>query len=100
MEAIGLSQIVQDLFENYLACIHEYVGDDDSSTKKVLRHSWQDEVDRVRTEVPRYKNKQKKPYNRRLPIDHPSIVWLADKGHRVRQFANKLFILCREKGGL
>jgi hypothetical protein len=92
MEAIGSSQIVQDLFENYLTYVHEHIGDDNSSTKKVLQHSWQDEMDRgIRTEVLRYKNKQKKPNNRCLPIDHPSIVWLADKVHRVRQFASSLY---------
>jgi hypothetical protein len=51
----------------------------------------------IRDHVPRYKNKQKKPDNGRLPIEHPSIIWLADKGHRVRQLANKLFKLCRKK---
>jgi hypothetical protein len=98
VEGNGLSQIVQDLFENYLAYIHEYVGDNDSSTKKVLRHLWQDEVDRgIRTEVLRYENIQKKPDNGCLPIDHLFIVWLAHKRHRVRLFVNKLFILCRKK---
>jgi hypothetical protein len=39
----------------------------------------------------------KKTDNGLLPVDHPSIVWLADKGHRVCQFANKLFKLARKK---
>jgi hypothetical protein len=48
MEAIGSSQIVKDLFVNYSAYIHEYFGDDDSSTKKMLQHLWQDEVDGIK----------------------------------------------------
>jgi hypothetical protein len=44
MEAIGSSQIVQTLFEKYHCYICEYVGDDDSSTKCILRRSWQDEI--------------------------------------------------------
>ena len=100
MEAIGSAKIVQNLFKNYPAYIYEYVGDDDSSTKKVLRHSWKDEVDagiRREEDFPRNKNGQKKPDNGLLPIDHPSIIWLADKGHRVRQLANKLFKLSKLK---
>ena len=92
MEAIGSSEIVDRIFRKYSAYIHEYVGDDDSSTKRVLRHSYQDEVDHwMRLDVPRDVSGKKKPDNGLLPIDHPTIIWLADKGHRVRQFANKLF---------
>jgi hypothetical protein len=36
MEAIGSAKIVQDLFAHHNAYILEYVGDDNSSTKKVL----------------------------------------------------------------
>jgi hypothetical protein len=101
MEAIFSSQIVQDVFDNYPAYIHEYVGDDDSSTKKVLRHLWQDEMDRgMREEVPQYKNKQKKPDSGRLPIDHPSIVWLADKGQTGSGSlrTNSLFFVGKKSG--
>jgi hypothetical protein len=98
MEAIGSSRIVERLFENYQAYIHEYVGDDDSSTKKVLRHSWQDEMDAgLRTDVPRYANNSKKPDNGLLPIEHPFITWLADKGHRVRGFSGKICNLAKLK---
>jgi hypothetical protein len=44
MEAIGSAKIVGNLFANHDTYIGEYVGDDDTSTKKVLRHSWADEV--------------------------------------------------------
>ena len=101
MEAIGSADIVHKVFKNYPAYICEYVGDDDSSTKKVLRHSWQDEVDhglREEKDFPRNKDGRKKPDNGLLPIDHPAIIWLADKGHsRVRQFAKKLYKLSRMK---
>jgi hypothetical protein len=98
MEAIGSANIVEDLFLDYNAYIYEYVGDDDSSTKKVLRHSWEEEVIAgTLDEVPRYINGKKKPDNGVLPIEHPNIIWLADKGHRVRQFASKLFKLAGMK---
>jgi hypothetical protein len=96
MEAIGSAKIVGELFDNYEAYICEYVGDDDASTKKVLRHSWADEVRagiRLEKDIPRNKDGKKKPDNGLLPIEHPEIIWQADKGHRVRQFANKLFKL-------
>ena len=49
MEVIGSSEIVDRIFERYPA----YVGGDDLSTKRVLRHSYQDEVDHwMRMEVP------------------------------------------------
>jgi hypothetical protein len=56
-------------------------------------------------EWPRYaskdKNKKgvKKPDNGLLPITQPEITWLADKNHRIRQVAKKLFGLCSEKKG-
>jgi hypothetical protein len=98
MEAIGSAKIVSDLFDRYDLYIHEYVGDDDSSTKKVLRHLWKEEMEAgLRDDVPRYESKVKKPDNGLLPIKHPSIIWLANKGHRVQGLANKLFMLCRKK---
>jgi hypothetical protein len=94
MEVIGSTQIMQDLFSTHNGYIHEYVGDNNSSTKKVLRHSWKEEMERgIRDELPKYDSRRFKPDNGLLPIDHPSIIWLADKGHHVRQFASKLFAL-------
>ena len=98
MEAIGSSKIVDQIFDKYKAYIYEYVGHNDSSTKRVLRHWYQDEVDYwMRFEVPRDATGKKKPDNGLLPIDHPAIMWLADKDHHVRQFANKLFKLAKMK---
>jgi hypothetical protein len=89
------STIAHNLYGSYKAFVYEYVGADDLSTKKVLWHSWEEEVlAGKRVEVPRHKKDgKKKPDNGVLPIEHPSIIWLADKGHRVRQFSNKLFNL-------
>jgi hypothetical protein len=98
MEAIGSAKIEQDIFVTYNTYIHEYVGDDDFSTKKVLWHSWKEEMERgLIDELPKYDIGRFKPDNGLLPIDHPSIICLANKGHRVRQFASKLFALCRQK---
>jgi hypothetical protein len=98
MEATGSSKICQNLFRDYNAYIYEYVDDEDASTKKVPRHSWEDQVIAgALDEVPRYKDGRKKADNWCLPIEHPIIIWLANKGRRVRQFANKLFKLAGKK---
>jgi hypothetical protein len=39
----------------------------------------------------------KKPDSGVLPIEHPSIFWLADKGHHIQQLISKLFILVAKK---
>ena len=46
MEVIGSAKIVQSLFKNYNAYIHEYVGVNDSLTKKVLHHLWAEEYNK------------------------------------------------------
>jgi hypothetical protein len=75
MEATGSSRICQKLFRDYNAYIYEFVGDDDASTKKVLRHSWEDQVIAgTLDEVPRYKDGRKKPNDGCLPIEHPIII--------------------------
>jgi hypothetical protein len=48
MEAIGSSRIVLRLFNSGDSFVLEYVSDDDSSTKKVLRHRY---VDQLETEI-------------------------------------------------
>jgi hypothetical protein len=74
MEAIGLAETVQELFDTHNTYIHEYIGDNDSSTKKVMRHLWQEDLDcGMREELPKYSNEEKKD-NGLLPIDHPSII--------------------------
>jgi hypothetical protein len=85
MEVIGTSTVGQNLYGSYEAFIYVYVGNGNSSTKQVLRHSWEEEVlAGIRVEVPRYKDGKKKPDDGVFPIEHPSIMWLADKGHCVR----------------
>jgi hypothetical protein len=46
---------------------------------------------------PRTKSGHKKPNSGLLPVDHPKIVFLADKGHRIRNFSRKHFALANEK---
>jgi hypothetical protein len=59
MEVIGSSKIVQDLFANYLAYDHKYVGNDDLSTKQMLQHLWQHEMEAgMREDIPQYQNKK------------------------------------------
>jgi hypothetical protein len=75
MEAIGSSRICQNLFRDYNAYIYEYIGDDDASTKKMLRHSWEDQVIAgTLDEVPRYKDGRKKPimgaYQLSIPLSY------------------------------
>jgi hypothetical protein len=55
MEAIGSAHCVEGVFSKYKAYVREHIGDDDSSTKNVLRHSWKEEMERtLRDDVPRY----------------------------------------------
>jgi hypothetical protein len=44
-----------------------------------------------------YKSGCKKPNSGLLPVDDPKIVFLADKGHRVRSFARNCFPLANKK---
>jgi hypothetical protein len=98
MEAIGSSRIVLRLFESGDCVVVEYVSDDDSSTKKILRHSYADQLEKgIIDEYPRYENGKKKTDNGCLPIGHPTITWLADRNHRIRQVASKIFGLCSKK---
>jgi hypothetical protein len=50
MEPVGSAKIIHGLFENNQAYVYKYVGDGDLSTKKVLRHLWQKEMDDGMTE--------------------------------------------------
>jgi hypothetical protein len=104
MEAVGSARIVEWVCSFGDCFVNEYVGDDNSSTKKVMQHSyadmmWVGKIDRW----PRYALKDKKrrgakkPDNGLLPITHPEITWLADKNHRIRQVAKKIFGLCLKK---
>jgi hypothetical protein len=107
MEAVGSARIVQRVCLLGDCFVSKYVGDDDSSTKKVMQHSYADmlRVGKI-NEWPHYASKDdkkkgaKKPDNGLLPsIAHPKITWLANKNHRIRQVARKIFGLCSKKKG-
>jgi hypothetical protein len=49
-----------------------------------------DRIDEI--DCPRYANGQKKPDNGILPLLHPVMQFLADKGHRVRGYSRVLFV--------
>jgi hypothetical protein len=60
MEAIGICKIVLRLYHSGDCVVLEYVSDDDSSTKKVLRHSYADELEQgLIDNLPRYENGKK-----------------------------------------
>jgi hypothetical protein len=99
MEATGAARIVARLFENEeVKCfVAMLVTDDDSSVRKILTHSYRELIDagfKTDADWPRYKNGTgaKKPDNGLLPLLHAIILFLADKGHRVRGYASKLFV--------
>jgi hypothetical protein len=106
MEAVGSERIVNRVCSLGDFFVSEYVGDNDLSIKKVMQHSYADmlRVGKI-NEWPQYAKKDekkkgaKKPDNGLLPIAHPEITWLADKSHRIRQVAKKIFGLCVKKKG-
>jgi hypothetical protein len=106
MKAVGLARIVNRVCALGDSFVSEYVGDDNSSTKKVMQHSYADMLHVGKMdEWPQYASKDekkkgaKKPDNGLLPITHSEITWLADKNHRIRQVAKKIFGLCSKKKG-
>jgi hypothetical protein len=57
MEAVGSCRIVMRICESGDCYVHEFVSDDDSSRKKVLRHSYVDQLEKgTIDELPRYEN--------------------------------------------
>jgi hypothetical protein len=89
MEALGLSKIITRIGERGDCFVGEFVGDDDSSTKKIMRHSYADLwregklIDWPRYEGAQGKTGQSKTDTGLLPISHPEITWLADRNHRI-----------------
>jgi hypothetical protein len=78
--------------------VSEYVSDDNSSTKKVLCHSYADELETGRIDnLPRYENGKRKNDTGLLPIGHPAIKWLADRNHRIRSFRKNIFAYVNQK---
>jgi hypothetical protein len=98
MEAIGSCGIVLRLYHSGDCVVLEYVSDDDSSTKNVLRHSYSDQLDKGLIDTfPRYENGKKTNDTGLLPIGHPAIKWLADRNHRIRGVSKKIFHLVNQK---
>jgi hypothetical protein len=103
MEALGSSKIINTICERGDCFVSEYVGGDDSSSKKVVRHSYADLLREGKLdEWPRYKGADtkkgpKKPDTGLLPISHPEITFLVDRNHRIRQIAKQIFFLYRQK---
>jgi hypothetical protein len=88
MEATGAATLVRRLFENLenKCYVANLVTDDDSSVRKILTHSYREQLKVlifIDTEWPRYANSKKNPDNGLLPLLHAIIRFLADKGHRV-----------------
>jgi hypothetical protein len=100
----GAVSLVVNLFSDETVFIGDFFSDDDASARVVL-HSVEDLIEAgkmKKEEWPRYNGKgaAKKPDNGKLPINHPLINFLADKGHRVQGYGKKYFALaalCKEK---
>jgi hypothetical protein len=89
MEAAGSGRLTTNLFDTGKVVIGTHVGDNDSSCRMLMCHSFQDLIDEGKMESAawsRYKGKGKikKPNDGLLPVLHPPIVFKGDKGHRVR----------------
>jgi hypothetical protein len=96
MEAAGAARIANRLFLNDKDKCHiaHLVTDDDSSVRKMLTHSHKDLTDSLQATIDdwaMHANGQKKPNNGLLPILHPPITFLADKGHRNRGCSSAMF---------
>ena len=92
MEATKAARIVKRLLETFNVYIVEYVSDDGSSCRKILTHSYRELILEKRMtegEWPRNNSGRRKPDNGLLPVKHPAIKFLADKGHRVRSSFKK-----------
>jgi hypothetical protein len=77
------------------------VTDNDSSVRKILTNSYRELLAANRIteeECPRYANGKTKSDNGLLPIEHPVIELLTDKGHHVRGYARVIFAeACKSK---
>jgi hypothetical protein len=68
MEAVGSCRTVMRICESGDCYVREFVSDDDSSTRKVLRHSYVDQLEKGTIDelLPRYDNGKKKSRQRSL----------------------------------
>lgn len=96
MEAHGLLACVVQLWETSKLFVRRFVIDDDATTKAHAQHSYKALIDAGRmdkTAWPRTEAKHRKKDNGKLPLDHPPVIFMADRNHRVRQFAGYLYAL-------
>ena len=98
MEAHGAKLFVLKMFNEFNCFVRELVADDDSSIRRILKHSFKDLFAMGLIEdVPHYDNGKKKPDNGELPANHISIHFFTDKNHRVRAVAKEIFAMVSKK---
>jgi hypothetical protein len=96
MEAVGALRNVRKIWERGDSYVGTYVMDDDSTTCSVLSHPYKEMLCLGRILVDQVPNKIKKSPksdNGQLWLDHLEILPLADKNHRGKNFAKKIFQL-------
>jgi hypothetical protein len=96
MEAVGALRNVRKIWERGDSYVGTYVMDDDSTTRAVLSHPYKEMLHLGRItadQVPSRIKKSPKSDNGQLWLDHPEILPLADKNHRGKNFAKKIFQL-------
>ena len=89
MEATGAIENVVNIFNEHGCYVAMLACDDDSSSKAVLQWSYKDLEFQATAngEVyvwPKTASGRKKTDNGKLPLEHPMMIFLADKNHRVR----------------
>jgi len=103
MEAHAAVACVTALFKTGIAYVFEIVGDDDSSVRANLRHSFQALIDagiwaNKKTCWPKKKKNYVKDHGK-LPLTVPAIEsYLADPAHRCKSFGKDLFKLAEKRG--
>jgi hypothetical protein len=93
MESNALLELAKQAFTRgfVVSCV---VGDDNSTIRATMHHSWNDLVSVGRMDVndwPRDKNGRKKTDTGKLPLHLPEPTFLADPTHCVRVLASHIF---------
>jgi hypothetical protein len=103
MEAVGALRNVQKIWDRGDCYVGTYVMDDDSTTRAVLCHPYKEMLRLGRIsedEVPKKIKQKPASDNGQLWLDHPKILPLADKNHRGKNFAKKIFQLANAPNGV
>jgi hypothetical protein len=99
MESKGAFKIVIRVYNSAIgAFVLTYVMDDDSSTKSILRHSYQAKIDNgdmLEEDWPKTEAGARMRDTGLLPIYMIEITFLGDKNHRVRTYARFYFKLAQ-----